>query len=64
MAMVFSWMIFPIEMEPKAYLSQMNEQGVAVRSWVFDNTNWCRVSIGTKDEMLSFIEALKVVHQV
>jgi histidinol-phosphate aminotransferase len=42
----------------------MNDQGIAVRSWVFDNKNWCRVSIGRKTEMQSFIEALKLVHKV
>jgi len=59
-----SFMIFPIEMEPKAYLAQMLEKGVAVRSWVFDNKKWCRVSIGTKDEMVTFISALQEVHKI
>jgi histidinol-phosphate aminotransferase len=58
-----SFMIFPIEMEPKAYLDKMMEQGVAVRSWVFEDKTWCRVSIGTLDEMKAFVDALKVVHK-
>ena len=58
-----SFMIFPIEMEPKNYLRAMTEQGVGVRSWVFKGKNWCRVSIGTLDDMKVFIEALKVVHK-
>ena len=57
-----SFMIFPIDMEPKSYLKKMGEKGVGVRSWIFDDQNWCRVSIGTKDEMASFITALKEVH--
>ena len=57
-----SFMIFPINMKPKPYLEQMRDKGVAVRSWVFDDKNWCRVSIGTRDEMESFISALAVVH--
>jgi len=57
-----SFMIFPIDMKPKPYLEQMRDKGVAVRSWVFDNKNWCRVSIGTRDEMESFISALAAVH--
>ncbi len=58
-----SFMIFPIDMDPKSYLGEMQDKGVAVRSWVFDNKNWCRVSIGTKDEMMAFISALQEVHK-
>jgi len=57
-----SFMIFPINMAPKTYLKQMRNNGVAVRSWVFKDKTWCRVSIGTKDEMKSFITALGEVH--
>lgn len=57
-----SFMIFPIDMDPKTYLKKMDEKGVGVRSWVFDDQNWCRVSIGTTDEMTAFITALKEVH--
>jgi len=57
-----SFMIFPIKMEPKDYLKKMLDEGVAVRSWVFDDKNWCRVSMGTKEEMESFITALGAVH--
>ena len=57
-----SFMIFPINMEPKDYLQQMRDKGVGVRSWVFDDKNWCRVSMGTKDEMEAFIVALAEVH--
>ena len=57
-----SFMIFPIKMEPETYLKKMRDQGVAVRSWVFDDKNWCRVSMGTKDEMVSFITALGEVN--
>ena len=57
-----SFMIFPIAMEPKVYLKEMQDQGVGVRSWVFEGKNWCRVSIGTKEEMKIFIAALAEVH--
>jgi histidinol-phosphate aminotransferase len=57
-----SFMIFPIKMEPDTYLQKMLDKRVAVRSWVFDNKNWCRVSIGTLEEMAAFISALKEVH--
>ena len=58
-----SFMIFPIAMKPSTYLDAMQEEGVGVRSWVFDDKNWCRVSIGTMDEMKTFINALKKVYK-
>jgi histidinol-phosphate aminotransferase len=58
-----SFMIFPIAMEPGDYLDAMQAEGVAVRSWVFDDKNWCRVSIGTLEEMKIFIDTLKTVHK-
>ncbi len=58
-----SFMIFPIQMKPKAYLNAMEKEGVGVRSWTFQGKDWCRVSIGTMNEMKTFINALKVVHK-
>ena len=58
-----SFMIFPINMKPGDYLQQMRDKGVAVRSWTFDDQNWCRVSIGKMEEMEQFISALNTVHK-
>jgi histidinol-phosphate aminotransferase len=57
-----SFLIFPIKMAPKKYLDLMTDQGVGVRSSVFADQNWSRVSIGTMDEMQSFIAAIKQVN--
>jgi len=59
-----SFMIFPIKKEPEPFLEEMTQLGVGVRSWVFDNKNWCRVSIGTKEEMETFTSTLKQVLNV
>lgn len=56
-----SFMIFPIEMEGKAFLSKMTEQKVGVRAFNFMGKNWCRVSMGTMDEMKLFTQALNNV---
>ena len=53
-----NFMIFPIEMEPDKYLEGMRNEGVGVRSWSFNDQHWCRVSIGTVEEMQLFGEAL------
>lgn len=54
-----SFIIFPIEMEGEAFLKKMQEQQVAVRSFEIMGSNWCRVSMGTMDEMQLFVKALE-----
>lgn len=54
-----SFIIFPIEMEGKPFLKKMMDQQVAVRAFDIHDKNWCRVSMGTLDEMKIFIEALE-----
>ncbi|MFY0688528.1 MAG: histidinol-phosphate aminotransferase family protein [Cyclobacteriaceae bacterium] len=53
-----SFVLFPISMEGKTFLEKMMAQGVGVRSFnIFDKT-WCRVSMGTMEEMKIFVKAL------
>ena len=56
-----SFMIFPIEMKGSDFLKKMRDQSVGVRSWYFNDTNWCRVSVGTMADMEGFLSALKRV---
>jgi len=56
-----SFMIFPIEMEGKSFLNKMNDLKVAVRSFQFMDKTWCRVSMGTMDEMKLFTSTLSKV---
>lgn len=56
-----SFLIFPIEMEGKAFLEKMTELQVGVRAFEFMGKNWCRVSMGTMDEMKMFTAALNKV---
>lgn len=53
-----SFIIFPIEMEGKLFLKKMTEKKVGVRAFEFMGKNWCRVSMGTMDEMKVFTAAL------
>ncbi|MDT0606458.1 pyridoxal phosphate-dependent aminotransferase [Croceitalea rosinachiae] len=53
-----SFMIFPIEMDGKEFLQKMTELKVGVRAFNFMGKNWCRVSMGTMDEMKLFTAAL------
>lgn len=56
-----SFIIFPIEMEGKGFLEKMTAEGVGVRAFEIYNKNWCRVSMGTMDEMKLFTAALEKV---
>jgi histidinol-phosphate aminotransferase len=56
-----SFIMFPIKMDGNTFLSKMRANGVGVRSWYFNETNWCRVSLGTPDDMRAFAKALKQI---
>lgn len=52
-----NFVLFPIKIKGQVLLQKMMAEGVSVRSWFFDQQNWCRVSIGTMDEMKAFKDA-------
>ncbi|MEL7532936.1 MAG: aminotransferase class I/II-fold pyridoxal phosphate-dependent enzyme, partial [Bacteroidota bacterium] len=56
-----SFMIFPIDLPGDQYLEKMFAQGIGIRVFEIDDKPWCRVSMGTMQEMEMFIEALKNV---
>ncbi len=56
-----SFVLFPIEMEGKPFLEKMRNQQVAVRAFDIMDRNWCRVSMGTMEEMKLFVGALGTV---
>lgn len=56
-----NFMIFPVKKDSEEFVKDMMKSGVAVRSWRFAKKEWCRVSIGTLDEIKTFGEALALV---
>ena len=48
----------PESKNPNLFLNKMYQQKVSVKAFNFWNKNWCRVSIGTLDNMKTFINAL------
>lgn len=54
-----NFLIFPISWDGKEYLKKMSDKGVAVRSFDIMDKTWCRVSMGTMDEMKLFVSTLK-----
>lgn len=57
-----SFIIFPIEQDGKDFLQKMSAQQVGVRAFKINGGNWCRVSMGTLDEMKIFTSALKNIN--
>lgn len=53
-----NFIIFPIVMNGKDFLTKMTAKGIMVRAFDIQNKPWCRVSMGTMDEMKMFIKAL------
>lgn len=52
-----NFVLFPIKMEGRKFAQEMGKRGVSLRSWQFNGKDWCRVSIGTMDEMKVFATA-------
>lgn len=56
-----NFVMFPIKMDGKRFSEEMMKRGVSIRNWKFSNKDWCRVSIGTMDEMKAFATAFKEI---
>ena len=56
-----NFVIFEIPMEGKQFLKEIYGKKVAVRAFQFWDKNWCRVSIGTLDEMKKFTTAISEI---
>ena len=56
-----NFVIFPINIPGKEMLSKMAAKNISVRAFDIQNKPWCRVSIGTMDEMKSFVSALGTI---
>ena len=53
-----NFIIFPIDMEGDAFLEKIYAKKVVVRAFRFWDQNWCRVSLGTMEEMKYFTDAI------
>ncbi len=49
--------LFPAPKDGKMILQQVTERGYQIRVWDYQDKEWCRVSIGTLEEMKSFVKA-------
>ena len=56
-----NFVIFPINIPGKDLLAKMMAKGIAVKAYDIQDKPWCRVSLGTMDEMKLFVGALQEV---
>jgi len=56
-----NFVIFPLKMDSRQFVTEMEKRGVGVRFWQFNKKEWCRVSIGRMDEMEAFAAAFKEI---
>ena len=54
-------LLFPAPMDGKTILAKLEDKGYLIRVWDYQNKEWCRVSIGTVDEMKGFIKTFDEV---
>jgi histidinol-phosphate aminotransferase len=53
-----NFVLFPLKhMKSERFVEEMLKDGVGVRSWSFRGKEWCRVSMGTMEEMKHFAKA-------
>jgi histidinol-phosphate aminotransferase len=53
-----NFVLFPVSVPGKELLSKMTAKGISIRAFDIQDKPWCRVSIGTMDEMKAFVGAL------
>lgn len=56
-----NFVLFPIKMQGKPFLEAMTAKGVGVRAFEIQKKPWCRVSIGTTEELKLFADTLQTL---
>jgi histidinol-phosphate aminotransferase len=52
-----NFVFFTAPKDGRTILKKMEEAGYLIRIWDYQQKEWCRVSIGTEDEMKGFVKA-------
>lgn len=56
-----NFMFFPAPIDGKTILSKMQQKKILMRIWDYKDIEWCRVSIGTLDQMKQFTSSFEEV---
>jgi histidinol-phosphate aminotransferase len=52
-----NFVFFDPRADARPIMSKLAERGIGIRVWDYQNKQWCRVSIGTADEMKLFVKS-------
>ncbi|ULQ50869.1 pyridoxal phosphate-dependent aminotransferase [Flavihumibacter fluvii] len=58
---VTNFVLFPIAMAGKTFLEKMSAKGIGIRAFEIKGQPYCRVSMGTMEEIQLFVTALKSI---
>lgn len=56
-----NFVMFPVKMEAPKFGMEMMKRGVSIRTWRFAGKDWCRISLGTMEEMQEFAKAFREI---
>lgn len=56
-----NFVFFEAPMSGRSILNKISDAGYLIRIWDYKQKEWCRVSIGTPDEMKGFVQAMKQI---
>ena len=56
-----NFILFPIRMKPKTFENQMFANGIGIQTRELNGQPFCRVSVGTSEEMVMFVDSFKKV---
>lgn len=56
-----NFVMFPLNMDALRFTEEMMKRDVGVRPWMFAGKQWCRISIGTMEEMEMFARAFRQI---
>ena len=54
-----NFVFFESPADGKTVINKLKNQGYLIRIWNFKGKDWCRVSIGTVDDMQGFVKAFR-----
>lgn len=54
-----NFVFFDPQFNAQEIMSKLADQGIAIRVWDYNGKQWCRVSIGTAEEMKTFVKSFE-----
>ena len=56
-----NFVMFPVRLPGPRFIDEMARRGVSIRSWTFAGQDWCRVTVGTQQDIKLFANAFRQI---